>query len=59
MKGGKLRTIVSWGEDRHPNYPDVPTFKELGYKDVVYYIWAGLVGLLVALRRRSAALSAG
>jgi tripartite-type tricarboxylate transporter receptor subunit TctC len=43
VKAGKLRTIVSWGEERHPNYPDVPTFKELGYKDVVYYIWAGLV----------------
>ncbi len=42
VKAGKLRTIVSWGEDRHPNYPDVPTFRELGYKDVVYYIWAGL-----------------
>ena len=44
VKAGKLRTIVSWGETRHPNYPDVPTFKELGYKDVVYYIWAGMVG---------------
>ncbi len=43
VKAGKLRTIVSWGEDRHPNYPDVPTFRELGYEDVVYYIWAGLV----------------
>lgn len=44
VKAGKLRTIVSWGEERHPNYPDVQTFKELGYKDVVYYIWAGLIG---------------
>jgi len=44
VKAGKLRTIVSWGEQRHPNYPDVPTFRELGYKDVVYYIWAGLIG---------------
>ena len=43
VKAGKLRTIVSWGEQRHPNYPDVPTFRELGYKDVVYYIWAGLI----------------
>lgn len=44
VKAGKLRTIVSWGAERHPNYPDVPTFRELGYKDVVYYIWAGLIG---------------
>ncbi|MGA0024951.1 MAG: Bug family tripartite tricarboxylate transporter substrate binding protein [Burkholderiales bacterium] len=41
VKAGKLRTIVSWGAERHPNYPAVPTFKESGL-DVVYYIWAGL-----------------
>lgn len=41
VKADKLRTIVSWGAERHPNYPDVPTFKEQGY-DIVYYIWAGL-----------------
>jgi tripartite-type tricarboxylate transporter receptor subunit TctC len=41
VKAGKLRTIVSWGAERHPNYKDVPTFKEQGY-DIVYYIWAGL-----------------
>ena len=43
VKAGKLRPIVSWGAERHPAYPDVPTFKELGYKDVEYYIWAGLI----------------
>lgn len=41
VKAGKLRTIVSWGAERHPNYPDVPTFKESGY-NIEYYIWAGL-----------------
>jgi len=41
VKAGKMRTIVSWGAERHPNYPEVPTFKEQGY-DIVYYIWAGL-----------------
>jgi len=44
VKAGKLRPIVSWGGSRHPSYPDIPTFKELGYKDVEYYIWAGLIG---------------
>jgi tripartite-type tricarboxylate transporter receptor subunit TctC len=39
-----MRPIVSWGADRHPSYPNVPTFRELGYKEVEYYIWAGLVG---------------
>jgi len=43
VKAGKLRTIASWGAERHPSYPDVPTFREQGYKDVEYYIWAGLV----------------
>lgn len=41
VKAGKLRTIVTWGAERHPNYKDVPTFKEQGF-DIVYYIWAGL-----------------
>jgi tripartite-type tricarboxylate transporter receptor subunit TctC len=41
VKAGKLRPIASWGAKRHPNFPDVPTFKEAGY-DVEYYIWAGL-----------------
>jgi len=42
VKSGKMRTIVGWGAERHPSFPDVPTFKELGYKDVEYYIWAGM-----------------
>ena len=24
------------------SFPDLPTFQELGYKDVEFYIWAGL-----------------
>ena len=27
---------------RIASFPDVPTFQELGYKDVEFYIWAGL-----------------
>ena len=42
VKAGKMRTIVSWGAARLPSFPEVPTFKELGYKDVEYYIWAGM-----------------
>jgi tripartite-type tricarboxylate transporter receptor subunit TctC len=41
VKAGKLRPLASWGAKRHEAYPDVPTFKELGY-DVEYYIWAGM-----------------
>jgi tripartite-type tricarboxylate transporter receptor subunit TctC len=43
VKAGKMRAIVGWGAERHPSFPDVPTFRELGYKDVEYYIWAGLM----------------
>jgi tripartite-type tricarboxylate transporter receptor subunit TctC len=41
IRSGKLRPLASWGESRHPAYPEVPTFRELGY-DIVYYIWAGM-----------------
>src|SRR5215468_1428966 len=39
---GKLRVLANWGAERIPSFPDLPTFKELGYKDVEFYIWAGL-----------------
>ena len=42
IKAGTLRPLAGWGEKRIPALPDVPTFKELGYKDVEFYIWAGL-----------------
>ncbi len=42
IKAGTLRPLAGWGEQRIPALPDVPTFKELGYKDVEFYIWAGL-----------------
>jgi tripartite-type tricarboxylate transporter receptor subunit TctC len=41
VKGGKMRALASWGATRHPNMPDVATFKELGY-DVEAYLWVGL-----------------
>jgi tripartite-type tricarboxylate transporter receptor subunit TctC len=42
IKAGALRPLASWGSERLAVLPDVPTFKELGYKDVEFYIWAGL-----------------
>jgi len=41
VKAGRLRTIVSWGAQRIEAFPQVPTFKELGY-DIEYFIWAGM-----------------
>jgi tripartite-type tricarboxylate transporter receptor subunit TctC len=40
--GGKIRVIANFGAERVPAFPDVPTFKELGYGDVEFYIWGGL-----------------
>lgn len=42
IQAGKLRALGNWGEKRIEALPDVPTFKELGYKDVEFYIWSGV-----------------
>jgi tripartite-type tricarboxylate transporter receptor subunit TctC len=39
---GKLRVLANWGAERVPSFPELPTFKELGYANVEFYIWAGL-----------------
>jgi tripartite-type tricarboxylate transporter receptor subunit TctC len=39
---GKLRVLANWGAERIASFPSLPTFRELGYKDVEFYIWAGL-----------------
>lgn len=42
IKSGKLRPLAGWGDRRVAALPDVPTFRELGYPDAEFYIWAGL-----------------
>ena len=42
IKAGKLRPLAGWGDKRVASLPDVPTFKELGYREAEFYIWAGL-----------------
>ena len=41
VRGGKVRVLATWGEGRHPAFPDVPTLKELGY-DAQFSQWTGL-----------------
>jgi tripartite-type tricarboxylate transporter receptor subunit TctC len=42
VEAGKMRVLANWGSERIASFPDLPTFRELGYKDVEFYIWAGL-----------------
>ena len=39
---GKARLLAHWGGKPTPELAGIPTMIELGYKDVEYYIWAGL-----------------
>lgn len=43
IKAGKMRALAGWGAKRLALMPELPTFMELGYKDVEFYIWAGVV----------------
>jgi len=43
IRGGAVVPLAMAADKRMPDYPDLPTFKELGY-DVVGVNWFGLVG---------------
>ena len=42
-KAGKLRTLATSGAQRSPFMPDVPTFVESGYKEIVAREWFGIL----------------
>jgi tripartite-type tricarboxylate transporter receptor subunit TctC len=42
VDAGSIRVLANFGAQRVPSFPDTPTFKELGFGDVEFYIWAGL-----------------
>jgi tripartite-type tricarboxylate transporter receptor subunit TctC len=42
VDAGQMRVLANWGAERIASFPDLPTFKERGYNDVEFYIWAGL-----------------
>ena len=46
VKAGKLRMIALFAEQRHPDFPEVPTINELGYPQVNTPIWQGFYGPL-------------
>ncbi len=43
VRGGTLRALAHTGKARLPDFPDVPTFKELGY-DIVANFWFSISG---------------
>ncbi len=44
VKAGKLRAMAVTGDRRNPDFPDVPTFNELGVRGMDYEQWFGVMG---------------
>jgi tripartite-type tricarboxylate transporter receptor subunit TctC len=44
IRAGKARALAVSSETRVPDFPDVPTFKELGYPELTATIWFSLSG---------------
>jgi tripartite-type tricarboxylate transporter receptor subunit TctC len=42
VRSGKLRGLAVSGEERHPDFPELPTIRESGFADYVTYTWASL-----------------
>jgi len=42
VKTGRLKMLAVLSEERSPAFPDVPTMRELGHKDLVVDTWYGL-----------------
>ena len=44
IHGGKARALALSSAERLPDYPDVPTYAELGYRELVATVWFSLSG---------------
>jgi tripartite-type tricarboxylate transporter receptor subunit TctC len=44
IRSGAVRALAVSSPRRLPNFPDLPTFAELGYPDLVATVWFGLSG---------------
>ena len=42
VDAGLLRVLANWGSQRVASFPEVRTFREAGFPNVEFYIWAGL-----------------
>jgi tripartite-type tricarboxylate transporter receptor subunit TctC len=63
VRGGKLKVLAVTGQGRHPSFPDVPTFAEIGLADYQPVAWIGLfapAGTPAAIQEKlAAAVSSG
>lgn len=63
VKAGKLKVLAASTEQRSAKHADIPTFAELGYRQLTVSSWAGLSAPKgtpdAVLRKLAAALSAG
>lgn len=58
VRDGRLRALASFGDQRHPEFPDVPTLMEVGLADRGAMSWFGIAapaGTPPAVRARIAA----
>ncbi len=44
VKAGRLRVLAATGSRRNPDFPDVPTFAEVGIAGMDYEQWFGVLG---------------
>ena len=44
IRGGKARALAVTSRKRVPDYPDIPTFAEQGFPEIVAEVWFGLSG---------------
>src|SRR5207302_5253938 len=44
IRAGTVRALAVSSEKRLPNFPDIPTFRELGYEDLVAETWFAFSG---------------
>jgi tripartite-type tricarboxylate transporter receptor subunit TctC len=44
IRGGRVRILAVTAPGRLADYPDIPTFAELGYPDIVATVWSSLSG---------------
>lgn len=44
IRSGQLKAVGITGDQRSPQFPDLPTFAEQGFKDFKAFVWWGIMG---------------